>query len=102
VDFQQQNAEVLGASFDDQDANARFAEKFSFPFPLLCDTDRKLGLAYEACESSDARVPARISYLIGPDGRIRAAYAKVSPPTHPAEVLKELEGAGNRPTEVSV
>ncbi len=93
---------MLGASFDDQEANARFAVKFSFPFPLLCDTDRSLGLAYEACESPDARVPARISYLIGPDGRIRAAYSKVSPPTHPAEVLKELEGAEQRPTEVSV
>jgi peroxiredoxin Q/BCP len=69
---------------------------------LLCDTDRSLGLAYEACETPDAKVPARISYLIGPDGRIRAAYSKVSPPTHPAEVLKELEGAGDRPTEVSV
>jgi peroxiredoxin Q/BCP len=98
VDFQDRNAEVLGASFDDQDANARFAKKFSFPFPLLCDTERTLGIAYGACDSPDAKAPARISYLIGPDGRIRAAYSKVSPPTHPAEVLQELEGAGERPT----
>jgi len=98
VDFQQKNAEVLGASFDDEEANARFAEKFSFPFPLLCDTERKLGMAYGACSSPDAAKPERISYLIGPDGRIRAAYSKVSPPTHPAEVLEELQGAGDRPT----
>lgn len=55
-------------------------------------------MAYGACDSPDARVPSRISYLIGPDGRIRAAYEKVSPPTHPAEVLQELEGANDRPT----
>ena len=84
------------------ESNARFAEKFSFPFPLLCDTDRTVGLAYGACASREAKVPDRISYLIGPDARIRAAYSKVSPPTHPAEVLKELEGAGERPTKVSV
>jgi peroxiredoxin len=32
----------------------------------------------------------RISYLIGPDGRIRRAYATVKPAEHPAEVLRDL------------
>jgi peroxiredoxin Q/BCP len=81
---------VLGVSFDDADANARFARKFHFPFPLLCDTSREIGIAYGACESADARSANRITYLIGPDGRVRAAYPKVSPATHPQEVLDAL------------
>jgi peroxiredoxin Q/BCP len=89
-DFRRKNTEVLGASFDSVEKNARFAEKQGFPFPLLCDTDRKLGLAYGACDSKKARFAERISYVIGPDGRIAAAYPKVSPASHPKEVLDSL------------
>lgn len=81
---------ILGASFDDEAANTAFARKFDFNFPLLCDTDRALGLAYGACDVPDAGFARRISYLIGPDGKIARAYAKVDPPTHPGEVLRDL------------
>ena len=56
--------QILGASFDDQEANAAFARKFGFDFPLLCDTDRKLGLAYGAADDPGAATARRISYLI--------------------------------------
>lgn len=81
---------MLGASFDPVEANAKFAARFSFPFLLLCDVSREIGLAYGACDSADAGTPKRISYVIGPDGAVRAAYPKVSPPTHPQEVLDFL------------
>ena len=48
-------------------------------------------MAYGSCDSPDARSANRISYLIGPDGRIREAYPKVSPATHPEEVLAALD-----------
>jgi peroxiredoxin Q/BCP len=54
-------------------ANAAFARKFGFNFPCLCDTGRQVGLAYGACDDAKARTAKRISYLIGPDGRIRKA-----------------------------
>jgi len=81
---------VLGASFDTEAENAAFARKFNFDFPLLCDTTRELGLAYGACDDVSARTARRISYLIGPDGKLRRAYPKVSAASHPAEVLAEL------------
>ena len=31
---------ILGVSFDTPDDNKKFAEKFHFNFPLICDTDR--------------------------------------------------------------
>jgi len=46
--YEEKNAQILGASFDNVEDNRKFAEKFKFPFPLLCDTDRKIGLAYGA------------------------------------------------------
>ena len=82
--------QVLGISFDDVADNAWFHEKFRFNFPLLCDTDRKVGMAYGACEDPQAKTAKRISYLIGPDGRIRKAYPKVDAASHPEEVLKDL------------
>lgn len=81
---------MLGISFDTEEENAAFAEKFDFGFPLLCDTDRKIGFAYGACDSVDAEHPRRISYLIDPEGRIEAVYAKVIPAEHPSQVLNDL------------
>jgi peroxiredoxin Q/BCP len=83
--------QVLGASFDTVEENAAFARKFQFPFPLLCDTGRALGVAYGAADDASAGAPRRISYLIGGDGRVKKAWPKVNAATHPAEVLAELE-----------
>ena len=78
---------VLGVSFDAVEDNRAFAEKFAFPFKLLSDPTRAMGLAYGACDDASAQAARRISYLIGKDGAIRAAWSKVSPKTHPEEVL---------------
>jgi peroxiredoxin Q/BCP len=85
---------VLGISFDDVAANAAFARKNSFPFRLLCDTDRKIGLAYGACNNAGAGYPMRISYLIDEHGKIAAAYPKVNPADHASQVLSDAAGAG--------
>jgi peroxiredoxin len=52
--------------------------------------ERKLGVAYGSAESPSSEFAKRISYVIGPDGRIAHAYPKVSPKTHPEEVLAVL------------
>lgn len=80
---------ILGASFDTASDNAAFAQKFGFPFPLLCDTDRALGMAYGACDDPKAGYAKRISYLIDEQGKILRAYPKVQPPDHPEEVLRD-------------
>lgn len=81
---------MLGASFDSTARNKAFADKFGFNFPLLCDTERKLGVAYGAADDSRAGSARRISYLIGKDGRVKKAWAQVDAGRHPAEALEEL------------
>ena len=88
--FEQKNTVVLGVSFDTVDENRAFAEKFHFPYLLLCDTERRLGMEYGACDSPTATNARRISYLIGPDRKIRKAYDKVQPAEHPTQVLADL------------
>jgi peroxiredoxin len=48
-------------------------------------------MAYGACDSPKARMASRITYVIGQDGKIVQAHAKVSPKTHPSELLETLE-----------
>lgn len=90
-EFESKNCVILGASFDDVSANCAFAEKFHYPFKLLCDVDRKIGTAYGAAtEGKDAGYARRISYLIGPDRKIVKVYDPVKPAAHPAQVLADL------------
>ena len=77
-------------SFDTEEENRAFAEKFDFPFRLLCDTERKIGLAYGACDSPTSQYAKRITYVIGPDGRILQAIGTVDVREHPEQVLATL------------
>ena len=72
------------------DENAAFARKFNFPYPLLCDTAREVGMLYGACESPKAEYASRITYVIGPDSRITQVHGKVSAARHPEELLATL------------
>jgi peroxiredoxin Q/BCP len=84
---------VLGASFDTPEENRVFAEDQQFGFRLLSDVDRAVGTAYEVARPPDdqyASFPARVSYLIDPDGVIRRAYAVADVKTHADDVLADL------------
>jgi len=82
---------ILGVSFDSVEENRAFAEKFSFPFLLLSDTAREIGLSYGACQSHDAPAARRISYLIGPDGKVQQVWGKVDVKAHVADVLAAID-----------
>ena len=47
-------------------------------------------MAYGACDDPKAGAASRISYVIGADGRILQAHPKVSPKSHPREILEGL------------
>jgi peroxiredoxin Q/BCP len=77
-------------SFDTPAANKKFAEKHNFNFPLLCDTDRKMGIAYGATARGETGGAKRIGVVIGPDGRIKEWLPKVDPASYPAQVLARI------------
>ena len=84
---------VLGASFDTVEENAAFVRDQGFPFAILCDVDRSLGLAYGAADDAKAGYAKRITYVIGPDGKIEQAIASVKVKTHAQTVLYALPAA---------
>jgi thioredoxin-dependent peroxiredoxin len=83
---------VLGASFNSVEQNAAFARKNDYNFPLLCDVDRELGMAYGACDNPKARYAARVSIMIDEQGKIARGYDSVNPRDHAAQVLADVIG----------
>lgn len=81
---------MIGVSFDTPAENAAFAQKFGFPFPLISDTDRKLGMSYGACDSPKDEYARRIAYVIDENGKIEQAHPKVDARTYPREQLASL------------
>lgn len=90
MEFQAKNAQVIGVSFDSVDDNRHFAEKFNFPFPLLCDTEREIGVAYGAADSPKDEYARRIAYVIDEEGKIAQAHQKVDAAGYPAWQLRSL------------
>ena len=80
--FQQKDIQVFGVSLDNENDNKAFAEKFSFPYPLLCDVDREVALSYQAVSSKEDQYAARISYVIGEDGKILESIENVDTKNH--------------------
>jgi len=81
---------VLGVSFDTVSENRHFAEKYEFPYLLLSDPDRRMGLDYHAASDPDQAYADRITYVIGPDGNILHAVGQVKVDGHAGEILTLL------------
>lgn len=78
-------------SFDGQKANKRFHDLFSFNFPLLCDTERTMGLAYGAAKRPGRGGSAkRIGIIINPEGLIHHYDPSASALRFPHAALKRI------------
>jgi peroxiredoxin Q/BCP len=93
--FKQKGAVVLGVSPDSVKSHDKFAEKFKLPFTLVADDDKKIVNAYgvwgeKVFMGRKYLGVYRVTFLIGPDGRIKQIWPQVKPDEHAAEVLAAL------------
>ena len=88
--FAQKNTVILGVSLDNETDNKAFAEKFNFPYPLLCDVNQEIALAYEAVKGPEDEYASRITYVIGEDGNILEAISQVDTKTHSGDLCSRL------------
>jgi peroxiredoxin Q/BCP len=80
--------EVFGVSTDTVARHERFKQKHALPFTLLADPERRIITAFGAEGSlSTAR---RMTFLIGPDGRIERVWPRVKMKGHVEEILRAL------------
>ena len=95
ADFKKKGAVVLGVSTDPVKSHDKFVEKFKLPFTLLADEDKKIVEAYgvwgqKSFMGRKYLGTHRVTFLIGPDGKIRKIWPKVKPEEHAEEVLAAL------------
>lgn len=93
--FKKQGALVLGVSIDSAKAHDKFAEKYRLPFTLVSDENREIVQAYGVWGEKQFmgrkyQGTHRVTFLIGPDGKIRRIWPDVKPAEHAAEVLAAL------------
>ena len=93
--LKKKGAVVLGVSTDPVKAHDKFVEKYNLPFTLLADEDHSMVEAYgvwgeKTFMGRKYQGTHRVTFLIGPDGRIRKIWPIVKPEHHAAEVLAEL------------
>lgn len=88
-------AKVFGVNMDSIKSHEKFIKKHQLPFPIICDEDRKIiddygvwvekslyGKTYMGIE--------RTTFVISPDGRIRAVLPRVKADDHFDQLLAVL------------
>ncbi len=79
---------VIGASGDDMKLQQQFIDKNELPMALLCDTDLALIKKLGILGAANGKTPKRVTFVIDKEGKIAKIYDKVTPKSHPAEVLE--------------
>jgi peroxiredoxin Q/BCP len=89
--YQNKNAVILGVSADTVQSHKDFCTKEGLNFKLLADPDLKATTKYgSAMEHNGAKMAARNTFLIDPNGKIARVYVAVKPAGHSEEILNDL------------
>lgn len=87
---------VIGVSADSAMSHQKFIDKYSLPFPLIADTDKKvlnmygvwgpkkfMGKSYDGIN--------RMTFVIDEKGNLEKIFTKVETKTHTEQILKSYE-----------
>ena len=66
------------------------AQEHGFGFPLLCDTDLAVAIAYGAAADASAKAASRIAALLAEDGTVIKVWDPAGTGPFPAEVMASL------------
>lgn len=91
--FEENNFALLGVSADDQKKQAKFKDKYNFPFPLIADEDKSviesfgvwgpkkfMGRTYDGIH--------RTTFIIDEKGIIEEVISDVKTKVHASQILK--------------
>ncbi len=87
---------LLGISADTAASQKKFQDKFSLPFPLLADAEKKIANLFGVVKERQMygkkiKGIARTTFVIGPDGKIKHIFNNVKAEGHADEVLAYLK-----------
>lgn len=85
------NAVILGVSVDTAESHKEFCTKEGLNFKLLSDPEAKVSTDYgSVMEYNGAKLSARNTFIIDPQGKIARVFEKVKVGGHSDEVLAAL------------
>ncbi len=94
--FESLDAKVLGISIDSVKSHKKFVDKYSLPFTILSDQEKKVVNLYgvwtlKKMMGREYKGTLRTSFLIDPKGIIKKIYTTVKPELHAQEVIDDLK-----------
>jgi peroxiredoxin Q/BCP len=94
-ELKERGAVILGVSTDAVKSHDKFVEKLKLPFLLLADGDKKIVADYgvwgeKSFMGRKYMGTNRVTFLIGPDGKIKKIWPLVKPEEHVPEILAVL------------
>lgn len=90
--FTDLGAEVIGISVDSEKTHLKFATKYSLPFVLLADTDKKVRRLFKVTNNL-LLVPGRETFVVNKEGQIIMAFNSINASEHMRRALKALQKA---------
>jgi thioredoxin-dependent peroxiredoxin len=86
---------IIGVSADNEKAHKKFTEKYSLPFPLIPDTDKKILNDYgvwgrKKFMGREFDGVIRTTFVIAEDGTILKVFDKVDTKDHANQILSEI------------
>lgn len=84
--------EILGVSIDPEKAHQKFITKYTLPFSLIADTDKKIVEDYgvwveKSMYGKKYMGTARVTFVIDEQGKISKIIDKVDTKNHTAQIL---------------
>ena len=91
--FEENNYALLGVSADDQKKQAKFKDKYNFPFPLIADEDKSVIEAFGVWGSKKFMGRTydgihRTTFVIDEKGIIEEVISDVKTKVHASQILK--------------
>jgi peroxiredoxin Q/BCP len=98
--YEMKNAMIVGVSMQNEDSHQKFCTKEGLSFKLLADTKHEVSSLYDSVMNLGvAKLSARHTFLIDPQGVVRKVYLEVHPDKHSEEVLAELDELQQAPAQ---
>lgn len=93
--FSKKAAVILGVSADDVASHQKFKKKFGLPFQLLSDPEKTTLQKYDVWKEKSMYGRKymgieRTTFVIGPDGKIKKVFPKVSVTGHADDVFSVI------------
>jgi thioredoxin-dependent peroxiredoxin len=89
--YEAKNAAIVGVSVQDEDSHQKFCTKEGLTFKLLADTKQEVSTTYDSIMNIGvAKLSARHTFLIDPQGKVEKVWLDVKPDKHSEEVLAAL------------